>query len=383
MCSPEKFRTPWFRREAALRRLRCSLECEFMINLYLQKYAFLALSAAALFGASTPLAKLLLHDISPVTLAGLLYLGSGAGLFVVRLIRSRFRPDRAKKEFELEAGDYPWLAGAVLAGGIIAPVMLMWGLSGATASAASLLLNFESIITTLVAAAIFREAVGGRIWLASLVMLAGGLLLSYDPDARFNLSLNSIAVIGACLMWAIDNNLTRRISASDPTTIAMIKGLAAGAVNIVLGQYGGDAMPGLWSLASSMTLGFFSYGLSLVLFIYALRHLGSARTGAHFSTAPFIGAAVAILALEEPFTLVFAGALLLMVLATWLVLTEQHEHEHEHEFMKHSHEHTHDEHHQHEHDGTEEPEPHMHAHVHLPLRHAHPHLPDIHHRHEH
>jgi len=354
-----------------------------MINLYLQKYAFLALTAAALFGASTPLAKLLLHDISPVTLAGLLYLGSGAGLFVIRLIRSRFRPDRAKKEFELEAGDYPWLAGAVLAGGIIAPVMLMWGLRGATAFAASLLLNFESIITTLVAAAIFREAVGGRIWLASLVMLAGGLLLSYDPDARFNLSLNSIAVIGACLMWAIDNNLTRRISASDPMTIAMIKGLAAGAVNIALGQYGGDAMPGMWSLASSMILGFFSYGLSLVLFIYALRHLGSARTGAHFSTAPFIGAAVAILALEEPFTLVFAGALLLMVLATWLVLTEQHEHGHEHEFMKHSHEHTHDGHHQHEHDGTEGPEPHMHAHVHLPLRHAHPHLPDIHHRHEH
>ena len=354
-----------------------------MINLYLQKYAFLALSAAALFGASTPLAKLLLHDISPVTLAGLLYLGSGAGLFVIRLIRSRFRPDRAKKEFELEAGDYPWLAGAVLTGGIIAPVMLMWGLSGTAASAASLLLNFESIITTLVAAAIFREAVGGRIWLASLVMLAGGLLLSYDPDARFNLSLSSIAVIGACLMWAIDNNLTRRISTSDPITIAMIKGLAAGTVNIVLGQYGGDAIPGMWSLASSMTLGFFSYGLSLVMFIYALRHLGSARTGAHFSTAPFIGAAVAILVLDEPFTLVFAGALLLMVLATWLVLTEQHEHEHEHEFMKHSHEHTHDEHHQHEHDGTEGPESHTHAHVHLPLRHAHPHLPDIHHRHEH
>lgn len=354
-----------------------------MIDIRLQRYAFLALFAAALFGASTPLAKLLLHDIPPVTLAGLLYLGSGAGLFIMRSIRNRSRPDQSEKASGLQAGDYLWLTGAVLTGGIVAPVMLMWGLSGATASAASLLLNFESVITTLVAAMIFREAVGGRVWLASLVMLTGGLLLSYDPGARFSLSLHSIAVIGACLMWAIDNNLTRRISASDPMTIAMIKGLAAGAVNIVLGLWVGDAMPGMWIMASSMILGFFSYGLSLVLFIYALRHLGSARTGAHFSTAPFIGAAVAILVLGEPLTLMFAGALLLMIVATWLVLTERHEHGHRHEYMMHSHEHTRDEHHQHEHDGTEGPEPHTHAHVHLPLTHAHPHLPDIHHRHEH
>lgn len=354
-----------------------------MIDFKLQKYALFALLAAALFGASTPLAKLLLNGVSPVTLAGLLYLGSGIGLLAIRVGRAWFSSDETSKEARLELSDYPWLAGAVLAGGIVAPVMLMWGLSGTTASAASLLLNFESVITTLVAAVVFREAVSGRIWIASIVMLSGGLLLSYDPAAYFNLSFNSIAVIGACLMWAIDNNLTRRISATDPTTIAMIKGLAAGVANVSLGQLAGDTVPGASIAAGAMTLGLFSYGMSLVLFIYALRHLGSARTGAHFSTAPFIGASVAILVLGEPLTVTFAVALILMALATWLVLTERHGHEHTHEYMAHSHRHYHDEHHQHEHDGTEGPEPHAHAHVHLPMTHRHPHLPDLHHRHEH
>ena len=354
-----------------------------MIDFSVQKYALFALLAAALFGASTPLAKLLLDGISPVTLAGLLYLGSGIGLLAIRVGKVLVSPDKPSSEASLVPSDYPWLAGAVLAGGVIAPVLLMWGLGGTGASAASLLLNFESILTTLVAAAAFREAISGRIWTASIVMLGGGLLLSYDPDAQFYLSLNSIAVIGACLMWAIDNNLTRRISAADPLTIAMIKGLAAGVINLSLGQLAGDAIPKASSIAGAMALGLFAYGISLVLFIYALRHLGSARTGAHFSTAPFIGASVAILVLAESMTVTFGVALLLMAVATWLILTEQHEHEHTHEYMTHSHRHYHDEHHSHEHDGSEGAEPHAHAHVHLPITHKHPHLPDIHHRHEH
>lgn len=354
-----------------------------MIDFKLQKYALFALLAAALFGASTPLAKLLLQWVSPVTLAGLLYLGSGIGLFVIRIGRAWFGSGETGGEARLEVPDYAWLASAVLAGGVVAPVMLMWGLTGTTASAASLLLNFESVITTLLAAVAFREAVSGRVWVASLVMLAGGLMLSYDPSMQFNFSLNSIAVIGACCMWALDNNLTRRISASDPTTIAMIKGLTAGAVNIVLGQLAGDTVPGISDLLGAMSLGFLSYGISLVLFIYALRHLGSARTGAHFSTAPFIGAAVAIVVVGEPLTVTFAIALVLMVVATWLMLNEQHQHPHTHEYMVHAHRHYHDEHHQHEHARDEGPEPHTHTHVHLPMTHAHPHMPDIHHRHKH
>jgi len=353
-----------------------------MLDFALQRYALLALLAAALFGASTPLAKLLLQDISPLMLAGLLYLGSGTGLLAIRIGRSLFAKD-GNPEARLRLPDYAWLAGAVVAGGIVAPVLLMWGLSGTTAAAASLLLNLESVITTLVAAALFREAVGTRIWLASIIMLTGGLLLSYDPAMPLSLSLNSLAVAGACLMWAFDNNLTRKISASDPTTIAIIKGMAAGMVNTGLALAIDTTMPGALSIAGAMLLGLFSYGISLVLFIYSLRHLGSARTGAHFSTAPFIGAAISVLVLNEPFTSVFALALLLMIVATWLVLTEQHRHGHTHEYLAHSHKHRHDEHHQHQHDGTEGPEPHVHEHTHLPLTHAHPHMPDIHHRHEH
>ncbi|MBI4189638.1 MAG: DMT family transporter [Betaproteobacteria bacterium] len=353
-----------------------------MIDFKLQRYALFALFAAALFGASTPLAKLLLDSVSPTTLAGLLYLGSGIGLLAIRIGKAWFTGETSN-EAQLKRSDYPWLVGAVLTGGVVAPVMLMWGLSGITASAASLLLNFESVITTLVAALVFHEAVGRRIWVASIVMLCGGLLLSYDPRAYFSLSVNSIAVTGACLMWAIDNNLTRKISATDPTTIAMIKGLVAGTVTVSLGRLSGDIVPATSNVAGAMILGLFSYGISLVLFIYALRHLGSARTGAHFSTAPFIGAGVAILVLGEPLTMSFAIALILMALATWLALTEQHGHEHTHEYMVHTHRHYHDEHHRHEHDGTEDPEPHAHAHVHLPMTHRHPHLPDIHHRHEH
>lgn len=354
-----------------------------MINFKVQRYAFLALVAAALFGAGTPVAKLLLDDVPPVTLAALLYLGSGAGLFAIHFGLRWFRLHNPEREARLELSDYPWLAGAVIAGGVVAPVMFLWGLSGSAASATSLLLNFESVITTLVAAVIFREAVSGRIWLAAMVMLGGGLLLSYDPNVRFSLSLNSIAVIGACLMWAVDNNLTRKIAASDPTAIAMIKGLVAGTVNLALGQIAGDTLPAIANVLGVMTLGLFSYGISLVLFIYALRHLGSARTGAHFSTAPFIGAAAAILVLDEPLTATFMLASALMVLATWLVLSERHEHPHTHETMVHSHRHCHDEHHQHGHDGTEGPEPHTHTHAHPPLTHAHAHMPDIHHRHEH
>lgn len=355
-----------------------------MIDLSLQRYAFLALAAAALFGASTPLAKLLLGEVPPIGLAGLLYLGSGLGLLAVRLAtHSRRSADRPATEAPLAAGDYPWLAGAVIAGGVVAPVLLMWGLSGTRASEASLLLNLESVVTMLVAAFLFREAVGGRVWAAAALMLAGGLVLSWQPQADFKISLHAVAIIGACFCWALDNNLTRKISANDPVVLAMIKGLTAGSFNLALAFAFGMHFPATAPLAGALVVGFLGYGVSLVLFILALRHLGSARTAAHFSTAPFIGAAIAIFALGEPFTISFGVALALMVVATWLVLTEQHGHEHTHENMAHSHRHIHDEHHQHAHRGEEGAEPHAHWHEHPPMTHTHPHLPDLHHRHKH
>lgn len=351
-----------------------------MIDLPRQRYAFLALAAAALFGASTPFAKLLLGDISPVLLAGLLYLGSGIGLALFRLAQgSSGRP----REAPLGARDWAWLAGAILAGGVAAPVLLLWGLSKSSAAETALLLNFEAVITALAAALLFREAVGGRVWAAALVMLGAGFVLAYDPASPLGFSPYSLAIVGACLGWAIDNNLTRKVAGADPVTIAMAKGITAGSFNLALGLALGGVFPAAGGAAGALALGFLGYGVSLVFFIYALRHLGAARTAAHFSTAPFIGAALAVPLLGEPVTAGLITAAVLMALATWLVLTELHAHEHAHERMAHSHRHVHDAHHQHAHRGDEGPEPHVHEHVHEPVQHAHPHLPDLHHRHRH
>jgi drug/metabolite transporter (DMT)-like permease len=351
-----------------------------VIDLSIQRYAFLALAAAALFGASTPLAKLLLEEVSPIVLAGLLYLGSGLGLALLRLFQAG--SSRAR-EAPLAARDWGWLAGAILAGGVAAPVLLLRGLRGTPAADASLLLNFEGVITALIAGVLFREAVGTRVWLAAIVMLAGGLTLAFDPKAPLSVSPHALAIIGACFCWALDNNLTRKVAAADPVVAAMAKGLAAGSFNLALGLAVGGSFPALGPAAGAVALGFLAYGVSLVLFIYALRHLGTARTAAHFSAAPFIGAMLAVPLLGEPVTASLIAAAILMAIATWLVLTEQHAHEHLHERMTHNHAHLHDEHHQHEHRGDEGPEPHVHEHVHGPMRHAHPHVPDLHHRHRH
>lgn len=356
-----------------------------MMNFSLQRYAFLALLAAALFGASTPLAKLLLGQMPPLVLAGLLYLGSGAGLLAVKLARNYFSSAgrASNKEAPLRGRDYFWLASATLTGGILAPVLLLWGLAGTSATGASLLLNLEGVMTTLIAALFFREAVARRVWLASLIMLSAGLLLAYQPDAVLLFSPRACAVVGACLLWGLDNNLTRKISAGDPMFITMTKGWSAGGVSLALAFATGAAWPSAPSVLGAMSLGLFSYGISLVLFVYALRHLGSARTAAHFSTAPFIGAGVSVLLLGEPLTMTLVAALGLMIAATYLVLSERHEHTHTHEYLVHEHLHTHDAHHRHAHHGTHDAEPHSHVHSHEPITHRHAHMPDIHHRHRH
>lgn len=354
-----------------------------MIDFSIQRYAFLALASAALFGISTPLAKILLADASPVLLAGLLYLGGGLGLGIAWLARAAFAR-QALAIVRLQRSDLPWLAGAVLSGGILAPVLLLWGLAGMSAGSAALLLNAEAVLTALVSAVLFREAVGARVWMASLVMLGGGILLAWQPDGGVPVVLHAAAVLAACLLWGVDNNLTRNIAASDALTLAMVKCGAAGTVNFALGAYASAALPAGWHIAAAMVLGAASYGASLVLYVIALRHLGSARTGAHFATAPFIGAAVAI-ALGEPLTGLFVVALAMMAGATWLVLTEHHAHPHTHVRLEHAHRHRHDQHHRHEHDATDVSgeEAHSHWHVHEPVAHSHAHLPDVHHRHRH
>lgn len=342
----------------------------------------MALVSAALFGASTPLAKLLLGDgVDPWLLAGLLYLGSGAGLGLIHITRNLFGNPAA--EAPLRRGDMPWLALVVVTGGMIGPLLLMLGLSHTPASSAALLLNVEGLATMAIAWIVFRENVDRRLLLGALAILAGAVLLSWQGGPS-GVGLDALAIVGACVAWGVDNNLTRKLSSADPVQIAAIKGIVAGAVNLALALAHGATLPSPVAAASGAVIGFFGYGVSLVLFVLALRHLGTARTGAYFSTAPFLGAALALTLFREPITVQLAAAAVLMGLGVYLHLSERHEHEHAHEAMDHEHRHVRDAHHQHAHGPDDPPgEPHTHFHHHEPLRHKHPHYPDLHHRHQH
>lgn len=346
-----------------------------------------ALLAAILFGASTPFAKLLVGQTVPLVLAGLLYLGSGIGLgawLILRLLMQRRTSGRAT----LTSSDLPWLAGAVLTGGIAGPILLMTGLTYTPASTASLLLNMEGVLTALLAWFVFREQFDRRIFLGMALIVIAGVMLSWEQSAPAGqppaIPWGAVSIVAACLCWAIDNNLTRKISASDAVQIAAVKGLAAGAVNLGAAWWLGLALPSLNNAALAGIVGFCGYGLSLVLFVLALRHIGTARTGAYFSMAPFAGAAIALLMPGDMPGLLFWPAALLMGAGIWLHLTENHVHRHTHDSMAHTHAHSHDDHHQHEHDFPwDGKEPHTHPHRHQPLSHDHPHFPDIHHRHRH
>lgn len=350
-----------------------------------------ALLAAILFGASAPLAKLLLGEIQPVTLAGLLYLGSGLGAMLLRSWRTAIRKasgQPGEAEAGLKRSDLPWVGGAILSGGVLGPILLLVGLRQTPAATASLLLNFESVATVLIAVLIFKEAAGKRLWWAMALITAASAVLSWDTSGQWGISLGAVAVLSACLMWGIDNNLTRSVSAKDPLEIVMVKGLAASAFSLGLSFLLGNSLPGLGNIVLAMLLGSLSYGASIGLFILALRGLGAARTGALFATAPFVGALLAFFILRESLTAQFLVSMPLMILGAVLLLSEDHGHAHEHNLVEHEHSHQHDDlHHAHGHAGQHlVPVPadeHSHQHQHDPVRHVHPHTPDIHHRHEH
>ena len=336
-----------------------------------------ALAAAILFGAGAPAAKLLLGSTSPWLLAGLLYLGSGVGLALVRQFR-RAEPIR------LARGEVKWLAIAVAAGGVIGPVLLIVGLSRMPASTASLLLNAEAVFTALLAWFVFHENFDRRIALGMALIVIGALLLSWPSEIGLVSALPALAVLAACLSWAIDNNLTRKIAHTDATFIAMTKGIVAGVVNVAIAWTLGATFPSFQVVAAAATVGFFSFGASLVFFVVALRHLGASRTGAYFSVAPFAGAIIAIVLLGETISMTLVLAVLLMGAGVWLHLTERHDHEHAHDVIEHNHEHAHDEHHQHKHDRLVPPNMrHTHPHRHDRLTHSHSHYPDAHHGHRH
>lgn len=336
-----------------------------------------ALTAALLFGAGTPLAKRLLGDVSPWMLAALFYMGSGFGLLLYR------RLTRAAA-VTLPRAQLGWLAGAILSGGVVGPVLLMFGLTGMPASGASLLLNAEGVFTALLAWLFFKENVDRRIVLGMVTISLGAVWLSWPREVSFAGLWPALAVLGACLAWGVDNNLTRKVSLTDATWIAAVKGGVAGCVNLALALALGETLPATMMVAASTVVGFLAYGVSLALFVVGLRHLGAARTGAYFSVAPFFGAVLALL-WGESVTLPLVGAGVLMGVGVWLHLTEAHNHLHQHEPLAHEHMHTHDEHHQHAHaDEVADPtKPHSHWHEHETLEHSHAHFPDMHHRHSH
>jgi drug/metabolite transporter (DMT)-like permease len=343
-----------------------------------------ALAAAVLFGASTPIAKILVGEVPPVLLAGLLYAGSGLGLGIGLLLRRLVRGTEAPGGFAFPRGeDLKWLAGAVLFGGVLGPVLLMLGLSSTPASATALLLNLEGVLTALLAWFVFRENFDRRIASGMALIVGGGLVLSWT-SGTVAVSAGALLIVGACLCWTVDNNLTRRVSAGDAIVIACIKGMIAGFVNIGVALSLGAAIPSGSAIAAAAAVGLAGYGIGLALFVLALRDLGTARTGAYFSVAPFFGAALAIVVNSEAITWQLLVAGILMAIGVWLHISERHVHLHVHEPQEHTHVHVHDEHHRHDHDfAWDSREPHTHAHVHAQLVHSHPHYPDLHHRHPH
>lgn len=337
------------------------------------------LASALLFGAGTPIAKLLLGEVSPWLLAGLLYAGSGIGLGLYRLVTRARRVRLPRREL-------PALVGAVFFGGLAGPVLLMFGLSGLPASGASLLLNAEGVATALLAWFVFRENVDRRVAVGMASIVAGAVVLSVPAGIELGAVWPSLAVVGACVCWGLDNNLTRKLALNDATWLAAVKGGIAGPINLALAFLLGASLPPVWSVGAAMLVGLFAYGVSLVLFILAMRHVGTARAGAYFSVAPFFGAALAV-GLGEAVTVPLVIAALLMAFGVWLHLTERHDHAHTHEPIVHDHWHRHnDGHHDHDH---EHPGPasseiaHRHLHLHEPVTHTHAHYPDSHHRHSH
>ncbi len=353
------------------------------MNTSKQQGALFGLAAALLFGISPPFAKLLLPESGPMVTAGLLYLGAGLGLHLFEVTGRRWL-NPGMEEAPVRRADTGLLAGVILTGGMLGPFLMLWGLERLSGVLTSLLLNLEAPLTVLVAVLVFREHLV-RLELAGvLVIVVGAGILTYRPGAIHWDVVGILAVAGACLCWAIDNNLSQRLSLRDPLVVTRIKTLGAGLGMLGLAALTSQQWPSFTILLATLLLGFVSYGVSLALDMRALRLLGAAREAGFFATAPFIGAVVAVPVLGERWDIQDATATALMMAGVALLLRGHHAHTHRHEEVEHDHSHQHEEHHDHVHDGGPVlQEPHAHMHWHLPLTHDHPHLSELHHRHDH
>ncbi|WP_292406551.1 MULTISPECIES: DMT family transporter [unclassified Methanoculleus] len=348
-----------------------------------------ALATAVLIGGSAPFTKLLIDGAGPLALAALVSLGSGSGALLFSLVGAATGARRSHMEAPLERGDIPWLIGVTVCGGLLAPVTLIFSLPGTPAATAALLLNFEAVATTLIAAAIFQESVSSRVWVALGCITVSCVILTHDPTGGFGLSLSALGILLTCLFWAVDNNLGQRLSVKDPLRVISVKGIGAGVVTLLLALAAGEHLPDPATAAAAMVVGFLSYGgLTSILFLLALRGIGAARAGSLLAVSPFFGVLFSFALFAESPAGVFYVALPVMALGAWLLITEEHSHPHRHPATVHEHRHRHDDlHHDHTHAAGDPPlsasGEHSHRHVHAELAHDHPHQPDIHHRHTH
>jgi drug/metabolite transporter (DMT)-like permease len=353
------------------------------IDPILARGAGLAIGAAVLFGLGAPCSKVLLHEMGPLTLASLLYVGAGLALLATLPLRRRFRGG-ASSETPLNRGDLPLLTGAILFGSILGPTLLMAGLERVSGVTGSLLLALEPPLTILIAVVWFREHLGGRQMGAAALILAGAALVGYRPGAPGSQWPGVVAVGLASLAWAIDTNLSQRLSLRDPVSLGAIKCLAGGTVMLALSRLAAESWPPARAVGQALVLGTISYGASIVLFFRGLREIGAARVAAYFATAPFVGALTSVAVLGEGLLGADIVAMALMASGLALLLRETHDHEHAHEEMEHDHAHSHDIHHEHDHPpGIVAAGRHAHPHRHPPMVHAHPHVSDLHHRHGH
>jgi drug/metabolite transporter (DMT)-like permease len=339
------------------------------------------LAAATLFGISPPMAKLLLPEAGPLLIAGLLYLGAGVGLLVFELLFSRSLASR--RESRIGPADRWLLAGIIVSGGILGPFCMLWGLQRLSAVLGALLLNLEAPFTIGLAVLFFREHLGRRGMTGSLLIVTAAAILQFHPEELRPDPWGFLAIVAACFWWAIDNNFSQRLSLRDPIIVTRIKALGAAACTLTMAFLEGQNFPAPSILVATLMLGLFSYGMSLVFDMQALRLLGAAREAGFFATAPFVGAAAAVPILGEQWGINEVLASLIMVIGVTLLFREHHHHVHVHEEIEHDHVHLHGLHHEHEHVDGQEQEPHTHLHRHLPLIHDHPHASELHHRHEH
>lgn len=336
--------------------------------------------AAALFGMSAPIAKLLLSEIPPLMMSSLVYLGAGFGMLIVDLTRVIAKTKHP--EARLAKNELPFILAMIILD-IAAPISLMLGLTMTTAANAALLSNFEIVATSVIALIVFKEAVGKRLWLSIALITIASIILSTNDIFSFSFSLGSIFVILSGVFWGFENNCTRKLSIKDPLQVVIIKGLGSGTGALVIAAYANELVWNFRLILPALLLGFFAYGLSIFLYVTAQRSLGAARTSAYYAISPFIGVLLSFFLFDEPITTAFIAASIFMVIGTYFTVAEKHGHQHIHRLLEHEHRHNHSEiHHNHSHEDNSKKE-HSHLHVHIEMIHSHEHTPDIHHRHQH